>query len=111
MTSTFGKSMTLMLRNSGSCSLQYQPMVRQNSCSEKQLLNTPSFQLNSHSVWAIFWILFETGVLIGFVLLGVAVFKRTPDQMRYEAGTSRDTFLPHARWLISPYPTAHFLPT
>lgn len=42
-------------------------------------------------VWAVFWILFETGVLIAFILLGVAVFKRTPDQMRYEA--------------------AHFLPT
>ena len=42
-----------------------------------------------NSVWAIFWILFETGVLIAFILLGIAVFKRTPDQMRYEAGTSR----------------------
>ena len=37
-------------------------------------------------MWALFWILFETGVLIAFILLGIAIFKRTPDQMRYEAG-------------------------
>ena len=44
-------------------------------------------QLNSRPVWGIFWTPFETGVLIG-----VAVFERTPDQMRYEAYTSRVIF-------------------
>lgn len=58
-------------------------------------------------VWAALWILLEIGVLIAFVLLGVARFKvrlnsclpsnysltpvfrsqRTSDQMYYEAGT------------------------
>ena len=36
-------------------------------------------------VWAIFWITFEVAVIIGFVLLGIAAFKRTPDEMYAEA--------------------------
>ncbi|EJF64240.1 peptidase M50B-like-domain-containing protein [Dichomitus squalens] len=36
-------------------------------------------------VWAIFWIAFEVAVIIGFVLLGIAAFKRTPDEMAAEA--------------------------
>ncbi|OBZ74017.1 Glycogen debranching enzyme [Grifola frondosa] len=35
--------------------------------------------------WATIWILFEIAVLIGFVLLGLASFKRTKDQMYAEA--------------------------
>ena len=85
--------MTPMLHSSGSCSLRYQPMVRWSLVpTQRNPSPNPPSQLNSYSVWAIFWILFEIGVLIGFILLGVAVFKRTPDQMRYEAGTSRDIF-------------------
>jgi len=36
-------------------------------------------------VWATFWILFEIASLIGFVLIGIASFKRTTDQMYAEA--------------------------
>ena len=36
-------------------------------------------------VWAIIWIVFEIAVLIGFVFLGIAAFKRTPDEMYAEA--------------------------
>jgi len=36
-------------------------------------------------VWAMLWILFEIGVLIGFVLLGIVVFKRTNAEMLEEA--------------------------
>ncbi|KAI0073276.1 hypothetical protein K474DRAFT_1678024 [Panus rudis PR-1116 ss-1] len=41
-------------------------------------------------VWAFIWMVFEIAVLIGFVLLGITCFKRTPDDMRTEA----DQFLP-----------------
>ncbi|KAI0322819.1 peptidase M50B-like-domain-containing protein, partial [Amylostereum chailletii] len=37
-------------------------------------------------VWTAFWLVFEVAFLIGFVLLGIAVFKRTPAEMRSEAG-------------------------
>ncbi|KAI8996560.1 peptidase M50B-like-domain-containing protein [Trametes punicea] len=37
-------------------------------------------------VWATLWIIFEIAVLTGFVLLGIAAFKRTPDEMYAEAG-------------------------
>jgi len=68
-------------------------------------MNSPSNLPSSHSVWALFWILFEIGVLIGFILLGIAIFKRTPDQMYYEACTLRNPILSrYERWLISsPY--------
>jgi len=46
-------------------------------------------KIPSH-IWATFWIIFEVGVLTGFVLIGIATFKRTTDQMYYEAAT----FLP-----------------
>ncbi|KAI0367055.1 hypothetical protein BV20DRAFT_971167 [Pilatotrama ljubarskyi] len=36
-------------------------------------------------VWATLWIIFEIAVLTGFVLLGIAAFKRTPDEMYAEA--------------------------
>ncbi|KAA1468843.1 hypothetical protein DENSPDRAFT_863851 [Dentipellis sp. KUC8613] len=39
----------------------------------------------SAQAWAFMWILFEIGMLIGFVLIGIAEFKRTPDQMYAEA--------------------------
>ena len=67
---------------------------------------------NSRSVWAPFWILFETDVPIAFILLGITVFKRTPDQMYYEACTLRFPILsPCGRWLIPAPLIAHFLPT
>ena len=37
-------------------------------------------------VWAIIWILFEVGVLIGFVLIGIVAFKYTPDELQARAG-------------------------
>jgi len=36
-------------------------------------------------VWAMFWIAFQLGSLIGFIFLGIAAFKLTPDQMNAEA--------------------------
>ncbi|TDL23771.1 hypothetical protein BD410DRAFT_787052 [Rickenella mellea] len=36
-------------------------------------------------VWATFWILFEVGVLIGFIFIGIASFKLTPAQMYVQA--------------------------
>ncbi|KAI0923821.1 hypothetical protein AcW1_006677 [Taiwanofungus camphoratus] len=36
-------------------------------------------------VWASLWILFEIGVLIAFILLGIVAFKRTNEQMYAEA--------------------------
>ncbi|OSX64282.1 hypothetical protein POSPLADRAFT_1054898 [Postia placenta MAD-698-R-SB12] len=42
-------------------------------------------QVQAH-VWAALWIIFEVGVLIGFVLLGIVAFKRTNAQMFAEAG-------------------------
>ena len=35
------------------------------------------------------WIIFEIAVLTGFVLVGIAAFKRTPEEMYAEAGESR----------------------
>jgi hypothetical protein len=39
----------------------------------------------SAHVWALFWILFQTGALIGFILLGISQFKRTDAEMMFEA--------------------------
>jgi len=36
-------------------------------------------------VWALFWIFFEICVLVGFILIGIVGFKRTPQQMFDEA--------------------------
>ncbi|KAF8464545.1 peptidase M50B-like-domain-containing protein [Russula ochroleuca] len=36
-------------------------------------------------VWAMFWIVFQLGSLIGFIFIGIAAFKLTPDQMNVEA--------------------------
>jgi hypothetical protein len=33
-----------------------------------------------------FWIVFQLGSLIGFIFLGIAAFKLTPDEMNAEAG-------------------------
>ena len=38
------------------------------------------------TVWAVFWITFQLGWLVGFVLIGIASFKLTQDQMAVEAG-------------------------
>src|SRR5260221_5040283 len=38
-----------------------------------------------------FWIVFQLGSLIGFIFLGIAAFKLTPDQMNAEAGEFRPT--------------------
>ncbi|ESK94900.1 hypothetical protein Moror_14067 [Moniliophthora roreri MCA 2997] len=61
-------------------------------------------------IWATFWITFQLGGLVGFSLLGIFVFKRSPEEMYAEAG--------ELAWLISLYliliyenSTAKFLPT
>jgi len=41
-------------------------------------------------VWATFWIFFEIAAVIGFILIGIASFKLTSDQMNVEAAS----FLP-----------------
>lgn len=41
-----------------------------------------------HLVWALLWIIFEIGILTGFVLLGLACFKLNAQQMYAQAGTS-----------------------
>src|SRR5260370_17264504 len=38
-----------------------------------------------------FWVVFQLGSLIGFIFLGIAAFKLTPDQMNAEAGKFRLT--------------------
>jgi len=44
----------------------------------------------SPHVWAILWIMYEVVWLIGFMFIGIAAFKLTPDQMRVQA----ESFLP-----------------
>jgi len=44
------------------------------------------FPRTSPHMWAILWIFFEFAVLAAFILVGIAAFKRTPDQMYAEAG-------------------------
>jgi hypothetical protein len=41
-------------------------------------------------VWAVFWVFFELAILTGFVLLGIAIFKISIDQMNSQAAV----FLP-----------------
>ncbi|KAF4569824.1 hypothetical protein EYR40_008804 [Pleurotus pulmonarius] len=41
-------------------------------------------------IWACLWIIYSAGVLAGFVILGIAAFKRTPEEMMAEAAN----FLP-----------------
>jgi hypothetical protein len=36
-------------------------------------------------VWAVFWIAFQLAWLVGFVLIGIASFKLTQEQMFVEA--------------------------
>jgi hypothetical protein len=36
-------------------------------------------------VWALLWMLVQTGALVGFVLLGISQFKLTEDEMRAQA--------------------------
>ena len=38
------------------------------------------------TVWAIFWIVFEAAVITGFVLLGIACFRLSKEQMYAQAG-------------------------
>ena len=44
-------------------------------------------------VWALFWITFQLAALGGFVLIGLASFKLTQDQMNAEAGKSFEAWL------------------
>ena len=36
--------------------------------------------------WGLLWIVFQLAILVGFILLGVTVFKRTPEAMKAQAG-------------------------
>jgi hypothetical protein len=45
-----------------------------------------------------FWIVFQLGSLIGFIFLGIAAFKLTPDEMNAEAG----------KFQANPTQTSHF---
>ncbi|KIJ55320.1 hypothetical protein M422DRAFT_23924 [Sphaerobolus stellatus SS14] len=46
-------------------------------------------RISSH-VWALVWISFQIAVLIAFLFIGIAAFRKTPDELRAEA----DKFLP-----------------
>ena len=41
-----------------------------------------------------FWIVFQLGSLIGFIFLGIAAFKLTPDEMNAEAGKFQANSIP-----------------
>ncbi|GJJ11299.1 hypothetical protein Clacol_005531 [Clathrus columnatus] len=36
-------------------------------------------------VWAIFWIIFQLGALVGFIFAGIVLFKQTQDEMQQQA--------------------------
>lgn len=38
------------------------------------------------TVWALLWLIFELGVITGFVLVGIVCFKYDRDQMYAQAG-------------------------
>lgn len=60
--------------------------VNDSDCTQFALL----FPHTSHHTWAFMWILFEIAFLIAFMLIGIASFKLTTDQMRQQASV----FLP-----------------
>lgn len=43
-------------------------------------------------VWAMFWIAFQLGSLIGFIFIGIVSFKLTTDEMNAQAGEFLATF-------------------
>jgi hypothetical protein len=45
------------------------------------------------TVWAVFWIAFQLAWLVGFVLIGIASFKLTQEQMFVEARMSLNTLV------------------
>ncbi|KZT10074.1 uncharacterized protein LAESUDRAFT_694683 [Laetiporus sulphureus 93-53] len=62
-------------------------------------------------IWATVWILFEIGILVSFVLLGIVAFKRTNAQMYAEAGESPNSTRVVLSHSLMGSSTAHFLPT
>jgi hypothetical protein len=63
-----------------------------------------------------FWIVFQLGSLIGFIFLGIAAFKLTPDQMNAEAGKFQPNSTPlnltsPCLFAINILFSARFLPT
>ena len=60
-----------------------------------------------------FWIAFQLGSLIGFIFIGIAAFKLTPDQMNAEAGmfVPTESFTSHVCFVIDIFFSARFLPT
>ena len=58
-------------------------------------------------VWAILWIMFEVAVLIGFVLIGIASFRYTPEELQAQAGASCQS----ARAHNTTHAMARYIPT
>ena len=64
-------------------------------------------------MWAMFWIVFQLGTLIGFIFIGIAAFKLTPDQMNVEACKFPINFTVWDRQILTVQHvlSARFLPT
>jgi hypothetical protein len=76
MTNSSEKQTIQIARSLISCSLEYLPMVSGRAPSYLVPLRC-ALLINYYSliVWAFFWIVFQIGALISFVLLGIASFK------------------------------------
>ena len=59
-------------------------------------------------MWAVFWITFQLGWLVGFVLIGIASFKLTQEQMAVEAGMLLGTFATY-QMNTNGFPPAFFI--
>lgn len=93
MTSTFASRMTRTLHSIPFSSPAYQHTVRteppRGDLAYWPLTYGFRVTIVLLIVWAILWILFEIGVLIGFILIGIAAFKETPSEMATRAGECR----------------------
>ena len=81
MTNSSRNEMTLMLRSSIYYILKFLLMVM------SYIVNVRLHDSFCNLIaWAVIWILFEVLVLVAFLLIGIASFKRTSAEMRVEAG-------------------------
>jgi hypothetical protein len=62
-------------------------------------------------VWAMFWIVFQLGSLIGFIFIGLAAFKLNLEQMNVEACEFLTNFSVWDRQIMTISFSARFLPT
>ena len=60
------------------------------------------------TVWVVFWITFQLGWLVGFVLIDIASFKLTQDQMAFEAAMLLETLTTY-RMNTNRFPPAFFI--